>query len=130
LKIYGSITNSSVHTRKNYKPPTLQKIAKKNLAAITKTIESENLAAAAEQTKQDSLNEEQKAPFKKTERAEPITGSTVKSKGLTNSKGGALFSSFAKAKAKPPAPAPALKPKIVVEEDSMCFYLEAIHNHH
>jgi hypothetical protein len=121
LKIYGSITNSSVHTRKNYKPPTLQKIAKKYLAAITKTIESETLPSAVEHTKQESLKEEQKAPFKKTERPEPLTGSTVESKAPTNSKGGALFSSFAKAKAKPPAPAPAPKPKIVVEEDSMCF---------
>jgi hypothetical protein len=109
MKVYGSITNSGVNMRKNYKPPTVRKIANQNISAIKKAV-AERAGAGLN----EDMNQEKST---KPDAAKPPTEAKGKPKAPANTKSGALFSSFAKAKAKPPIPKPA--PKVVEEEDSV-----------
>lgn len=87
LKLYGTITNSNVRRRENFKPETLKTIAASNKVAVQ--------------------NAAKELPV-------PTTNSTAsKSAPASNQKKGALFSSFAKAK---PKEAPKPKKEVVKAE--------------
>jgi hypothetical protein len=102
MKIFGTIVNSDVRRRDNVKPDILKRIAKDN-------------AVAAKGATEASLKGEIKP---KTESLAPSAATAPKLKTQTSAKGGALFSSFAKAKpkaqgvTKPPA-------KEIKDEDGM-----------
>jgi hypothetical protein len=74
LKLYGTVTNSNVRRRENFKPETLKAIAASNKAALQ--------------------------PLSKDLQPQMTKAAMSKSTPPANQKKGALFSSFAKAKPK------------------------------
>lgn len=107
IKIYGTIMNSDVRRRENIKSDTLKRMARDNVVT-------------AKNAKGLPLQEEIKPKRESLEPSKPAAAPTSKQKAQANTKGGALFSSFAKAKPKAQGVVK-LPSKETKNEDGMLF---------